>query len=212
MKIILTGPPGSGKGTQATRLAKKLGVGLVATGDLFRDHQKRGTALGQLAQSYMKQGLYVPDDVTINMIKTWITSSEQEEGFILDGFPRTLIQARALDDELETRGGIDRVLFINVSEAELIRRLTGRSICRDCQVPYHTHSSPPSEPGRCNECGGSLYQRVDDDREVVGKRISVYFKETEPVVEHYRNEGKLREIDGEHTIGKVGEHLLAAVY
>ncbi len=211
MRIVLMGPPGSGKGTQAGRIADKLGVNLVATGDLFREHQRNDTELGRLARSYMERGVYVPDEVTINMVMGWINALEQSKGFILDGFPRTLTQAEALDRALEGEGGVDKVLFIKVSEEELIRRLTGRFICRNCQTPYHEHSSPPAETGKCGKCGGELYQREDDRPEVVGKRIQVYLDETEPVVEYYRQTGKLDEIDGERSIEEVGKELIKAV-
>ena len=170
MKVILLGPPGAGKGTQAARLAGKLGVNRMSSGDLFRDHQARNTDLGRLARSYMERGVLVPDDVTIKMVMAWIKAPEQVKGFVLDGFPRTLVQANALDREMEGASPIDRVLYIGVSEDELNRRLTGRLICRDCQTPYHRHSSPPKSPDRCNNCGGGLYQREDDKEEAVLQR------------------------------------------
>ena len=205
------GPPGSGKGTQAAHLAEKLGVESVSSGDLFRDHRRRDTELGRLAQSYMDRGDYVPDDVTIKMVMDWIDEPEHAEGFVLDGFPRTHAQARALDQALESRGGIDRVLFIRVSEGELMRRLTGRLVCRQCQTSYHVRSSPPTREGECDACGGELYQREDDTAEVVTNRIQVYGRETRPVVEYYRAVGKLREIDGEASIQSVSDALFAAV-
>ena len=205
------GPPGSGKGTQAAHLAEKLGVESVSSGDLFRDHRRRDTELGRLAQSYMDRGDYVPDDVTITMVMDWIDEPDHAEGFVLDGFPRTQAQAETLDQALESRGGIDRVLFISVSEAELIRRLTGRLVCRQCQASYNLSSSPLTREGRCDACGGELYQREDDSAEVVTNRIQVYGRETRPVVEYYRAAGKLREIDGEASVQSVGDALLAAV-
>ena len=211
MKVILLGPPGSGKGTQAAGIAQKLGVTLVASGELFRDHRQRGTELGQLASSYMERGVYVPDDVTIKMIMERLSAPEQRYGFVLDGFPRTLAQAEALDRELEKKGGIDVVLYIDVPTDELTRRLTGRSICRYCQTPYHERSSPPAQPGRCDRCRGELYQREDDKPEVVDKRIHIYVEETEPVVDYYRRANKLKEIGGEGSITEVGEALIAAV-
>ena len=205
------GPPGSGKGTQATRVAEKLGVTQVSSGDLFRGHQQRDTELGRLARSYMERGVYVPDDVTITMIMEWINAPGQSGGVVLDGFPRTLAQAQAIDRELEDRGGIDRVLYINVSQEELTRRLSGRLICRRCQAPYNAHSSPPEESGKCDRCGGDLYQRDDDKLEVVTKRIQVYMDETEPVVQYYRQAEKLTEVDGEASVEEVGQALVAAV-
>jgi adenylate kinase len=211
LRVILMGPPGSGKGTQAANLAEKLGIESVSSGDLFRDHRRRDTRLGRLAQRYMDRGDYVPDNVTINMVMDWIDEPKHSKGFVLDGFPRTQVQALALDEALEPRGGIDRVLFIRVSEGELARRLTGRLVCRQCQATYHLRFSPPASEGRCDACGGELYQREDDSAEVVANRIQVYARETRPVVDHYNDAGKLREIDGEASIETVGDALLAAV-
>jgi adenylate kinase len=206
----LLGPPGAGKGTQASRLAAKLGVNLVSSGDLFRDNLARETELGLKARSFMNAGELVPDDVTITMVMEWVTAPEQSAGFVLDGFPRSLGQARALDAEMAGRGGIDGVLYINVSRDELVRRLGGRSICRDCQTPYHATSSPPSKHRVCDECGGQLYEREDDRPEAVAYRLEVYAKHTAPVVEHYRRTGVLTEIDGDATIEQVWKALEAA--
>ena len=211
MKVILLGPPGAGKGTQASRLAARLGVERVSSGDLFREHQERDTELGQLARSYMERGVLVPDDVTIRMVMDWINVPGREKGFVLDGFPRTLAQAEALESELEDRGGIDKALYIRVAPEELARRLTGRLVCRGCQTPYHEDSSPPREPGRCDSCGGELYQRDDDRPEAVKKRIQVYTDETEPLIAHYLRAGKLEEIDGEGSIETVGRWLAAVL-
>ncbi len=205
------GPPGSGKGTQAAQLAEKLGVDSVSSGDLFRDHRRRATDLGRLAESYMDRGDYVPDDVTIRMVMDWIEEPDHASGFVLDGFPRTQAQAEALDEALAQGEGIDRVLFINVSEAELIRRLTGRLLCRQCQTPYHLNSSPPRREGVCDACDGELYQREDDGAKVVENRIQVYGRETRPVVDYYRAMGNLREVDGEAPIQSVAASLQAAV-
>ncbi len=211
MNVILMGPPGSGKGTQAANLAEKLGVYAVSSGDLFRDHQRRNTELGQLARSYMERGVYVPDDVTIGMITEWINDPEHAGGFVLDGFPRTQAQAQALDDALSERGGIDHVILISVSDDELVRRLGGRIICRECQTPHNLNTSPPSVEGRCDECGGDLYQRDDDKSEVVARRIEVYNQETEPILGYYRNAGILADVNGEQSVESVGDDLRAAV-
>lgn len=210
MKIILLGPPGAGKGTQATRLANKLEVSQASSGELFRQHQQKDTELGRLARSFMERGVLVPDDVTIGMMMEWINAPEQTRGFVLDGFPRTLTQAEALDGALACKGGADRVLNIKVSRDELVRRLDGRLICRQCQTPYHQEFSPPLEAGKCERCGGELYQRDDDKPEAVKTRIKVYMEESEPLVEYYRGTGNLREINGEDTIEHVGRELLAA--
>ena len=210
MKIILLGPPGAGKGTQATTLANKLEVSQASSGELFRQHQQKDTELGRLARSFMERGVLVPDDVTIGMMMEWINAPEQTRGFVLDGFPRTLTQAEALDGALACKGGADRVLNIKVSRDELVRRLDGRLICRQCQTPYHQESSPPLEAGKCERCGGELYQRDDDKPEAVKTRIKVYMEESEPLVAYYRGTGNLKEINGEDTIEHVGRELLAA--
>ena len=210
-RVILLGPPGAGKGTQAARIAENLSVPKVASGDLFRDHQARDTELGRLARTYMERGDLVPDDVTIRMVMEWVEAHEREGGFLLDGFPRTLAQAEALDRGMVESGGIDRALYINVNTEELFRRLAGRWICRSCQTPYHEQSSPPSVAGKCDRCGGDLYQRDDDNAEAVQKRLGVFFKETEPLVQFYRETGILREVDGVGTVDGVGAMLLDAV-
>ena len=211
MKVILLGPPGAGKGTQAARLAVRLGVMRVSSGDLFREHQEKETELGDLARSFMERGVLVPDDVTIKMVMEWINGPNQAKGFVLDGFPRTQAQAEALDRELDGRGGIDKVLYIKVSQEELIRRLSGRLVCRGCQTPYHREFSPPEEAYKCDRCGGELYQRDDDKAQAVKKRIQVYEEETEPLVQYYRQGGKLREIDGLGSIEGVEQAVVAGV-
>ncbi len=209
--MILLGPPGAGKGTQAARLADGLGVERVSSGDLFRVHKREETELGLMASEYMDRGELVPDDVTIKMVMDWIDSLGPGAGFLLDGFPRTLPQAQALDRELEAAGGIDKVIHLKVEPDELVRRLSGRLLCRDCQTPYHLMSSQPQERGRCDRCGGELYQREDDKAEAVQKRIVVYFTETEPLVDYYMSAGKLEEIDGEGSIEEVGRAMMAVV-
>ncbi|MYE53781.1 MAG: adenylate kinase [Chloroflexi bacterium] len=211
MKVILLGPPGAGKGTQAARVADELGVTRTASGDLFRENLRNETELGLLAKSYMDRGALVPDDVTIRLIMAWISAPDQSGGFVLDGFPRTLPQAEALDSALEPSGGLDRVLYVNVAEDELVRRLAGRFICRICQMPYHEITSPPMKRGECDDCDGELYQRDDDKAEVVKRRLQVYFEETQPLVGHYRSSGVLREVDGEGTVDDVGNLLVEAL-
>jgi adenylate kinase len=211
LKVILLGPPGAGKGTQAARIAEKLQVTKAASGDLFRNNINNNTELGQLAKSYMDRGVLVPDDVTIKLIMDWVDGAEQASGFLLDGFPRTLGQAGALDRAMSDKGGLDLVLYINVPNAELIRRLAGRFTCRDCQTPYHESFSPPKAAGVCDNCGGDVYQRDDDKAEVVGKRLEVFFAETEPLVEYYRKAGNLKEINGEASIKDVGDAIEAVL-
>ncbi len=205
------GPPGSGKGTQARRIADKLNVQALSSGDLFRDNLGRGTELGRLAKKYMDKGVYVPDDVTIKMVMEWVDSPDHREGFVLDGFPRTEAQAEALDRELGPDGGLDNVLYISVSREELTKRLGGRLLCSRCQTPYHSQYTPPARPGVCNKCDGDLFQREDDKPEVVAKRIEVYIEETEPVIRYYEQAGKLAKVDGETTIEEVEKALLATL-
>ena len=212
MNIILMGPPGSGKGTQAANLAELIGASAVSSGDLFRDHQRRDTELGRLARTYMDRGEYVPDDVTIGMIMQWIEDPAHAAGFVLDGFPRTRAQASALDEALAKRGGaIDRVIFIRVSDGELAKRLGGRVICSVCQRPFNLNSSPPRTAGACDDCGGELYQRDDDKSQVVANRIKVYNTQTAPVVEYYRESGMFSEVDGELPVEEVGAALRSAI-
>ena len=211
VKVILLGPPGAGKGTQAARIADELGVTHAASGDLFRNNIRNETELGMQVKSYLERGVLVPDDLTIQLMMSWISAPDQSGGFVLDGFPRTLAQAEALDSALEPDGGLDRVLYVNVAEDELVRRLAGRFICRICQMPYHEITSPPEKQGQCDDCDGELYQRDDDKAEVVKRRLQVYFEETEPLVGHYRSSGVLREVDGEGAVDDVGNLLVEAL-
>ena len=204
------GPPGSGKGTQVGRLADRVGVSRMSTGDLFRSHQERDTELGRLARGYMEAGEYVPDDITIRMVMEWVSAPPQAKGFVLDGFPRTSAQAEALDRGVASLGGIDHVLYMAVPRDELVRRLTGRLVCRVCQSPYHVDSAPPEVEGECDRCDGELYQRPDDGREVVERRLQVYEKETEPVIDYYRRTGKFASIDATGTTEEVEQALTAA--
>ena len=207
----MLGPPGAGKGTQAARVSESLGSPRVSSGDLFRDHQQRDTELGRLARSYMQRGVLVPDSVTIEMVMEWINAQADGAGFLLDGFPRTIAQAEALDQALVAKGGLDRALLIRVSQEELVRRLAGRLICRSCQAPYDLESAPPGRPGKCDRCGGDLYQRDDDRPAAVQKRFQVYLEETAPLVDYYRKAGILREVDGEGTVEDVGDMLVQAL-
>ncbi len=211
MKVILLGPPGAGKGTQASAIAESFGMPRVSSGDLFREHRQRDTHLGRLAGSYMARGALVPDDVTIKMVMEWINAHGDNGEFLLDGFPRTLAQAEALDGALSGKGSVDKVLYIRVSQKELLRRLTGRLICRVCQAPYHLESAPPKQPGKCDLCGSELYQRDDDKAEAIRKRIAVYLEETAPLIEYYGKAGILQEVDGESSIENVGQALIAVL-
>lgn len=212
VKVVLLGPPGAGKGTHATRLSVKLGVDRISSGDLFREHQEKDTSLGQLARSYMQQGALVPDHVTIRMVMDWIDTPGREKGYVLDGFPRTLIQAQSLDRGPDGKSGADKVFYINVKLEELVRRLAGRLICGKCQVPYHKESLPPRRAGVCDFCAGELYQRDDDKPESVGKRIQIYSEETEPLIDHYRRLGKLEEIDGQRSVENVWQTMESILF
>ena len=212
MRLILLGAPGSGKGTQAKNIAEKVGITHVASGDLFRAAASRGDDLGNQAKYYMEKGLLVPDEITIKMILERIENPDCAKGVMLDGFPRTLEQAKALDKALSENGqSIDRVFYINVSTDELVRRLGGRFICRDCQTPYHQVSSPPKVEGKCDKCGGDLYQRADDNPETVKKRINVYTNETSPLIDYYKQADKLVEINGEGDIDNISKDIIAAL-
>jgi adenylate kinase len=210
--VVLLGAPGSGKGTQGMPLAQKLGLAHVASGDMFREHLKAGTELGQLAQSYMNKGELVPDDVTIRMIEDRLSRPEAAGGVILDGFPRTLPQAQALDEALARQGKrVDSAPFVTVSTDELLRRLGGRWVCRANGHSFHVVSNPPRQAGVCDFDGSDLYQREDDSMEVARKRLQVYFEQTEPVVDYYRGRGALVEVNGEQSIESVFEDLLEAI-
>ena len=210
MYIILLGAPGAGKGTQAVMLAEKLNLVQVASGDLFRQALKDQTELGRKAKEYMDKGQLVPDEITISMVMERLAAPDCENGAILDGFPRNLAQARALDKELEKQSQtIDKVVYIAVSEAELMKRLGGRWICRNCQAPYHEIDNPPKVAGICDRCGGELYQRDDDNEETIKKRLKVYFKETSPLIDYYRQCGKLVEVNGEGSAAEVNRRITA---
>jgi len=211
--IILLGAPGAGKGTQATRLSEALSLPHVSSGDLFRDNLKQQTPLGLLAKSYMEKGELVPDDVTVAMVRGRLSQPDtQARGAILDGFPRTVEQATALEDVLrQDNKHIDAVIAIQVSDDALVARLTGRWICRQCQAVYHTLYNPPKTAGRCDVCGGELYQRPDDQIETVGHRLKVYFNQTLPLIEFYHKKGLLHEVDGEQDIEAVQAALLAVI-
>ncbi|MBI2865866.1 MAG: type I methionyl aminopeptidase [Chloroflexi bacterium] len=210
--LVLLGPPGAGKGTQAQAMARVLGVPHIASGDLFREHQSRGTELGLLAKSYMERGQLVPDEVTIRMVGERLAAGDARRGFVLDGFPRTLEQAKALDQVLSAQGcALNMVVYVKVPEEELVRRLGGRYLCRNCQQPYHEVSSPPSRSGICDKCGGELFQRPDDVPETVRKRLQVYLSQTAPLIGYYKEAGKLVEVNGNQPIEAVSRDVLSQV-
>lgn len=212
MYIIFLGAPGSGKGTQAAYVAQELNLVHIASGDLFRQAVEQGTELGMQVKSYMEKGVLVPDQVTIQVVLERISAPDCEPGVVFDGFPRNLKQAEALDKALVQKAkAIDKVLYIRVPEEELIKRLSGRWVCRNCQTPYHAIDSPPKVWGRCDKCGGELYQRPDDTVEVVKKRLEVYFAQTAPLIGYYNRSGKLLEMDGKGSVAEVGERIIAAL-
>jgi len=208
--IVLLGPPGAGKGTQAKIISEKKGLPHISSGDIFRENLRNETELGKLAKGFMDRGELVPDDVTIAMIRDRLSRPDCAGGALLDGFPRTAAQAAALDVMLAELGSkVNWVPYINVSEAELVERLTGRWTCRkDATHIYNIKTNPPAKPGVCDVDGGELYQRADDKEETVKNRIQVYFTQTMPLIEYYRNSGVLVEVDGKQSIDKVSVDLL----
>ena len=212
MYIIFLGAPGAGKGTQAAELARELGLVHIATGDLFRQALERGTELGIKAKYYMEKGVLVPNQITIDMVLERLSATDCAGGAVIDGFPRNLEQAEALDKALAREDkAIDTVIYIKVSEEELLKRLSGRWICRQCQAPYHATDSPPKVWGKCDKCGGELYQRPDDNEVSVRKRLEVYFAETAPLIDNYKQGGKLLEIDGEGGVAEVAKRIKTAL-
>ena len=197
MNIILLGPPGAGKGTQAKMLVDKYGLPQISTGDILRANLKAGTELGLEAKKYMDAGKLVPDEVVIGIINNRIQEEDCRRGYMLDGFPRTVAQAQALDKILGEQGsGIDHVISIEVPDQELMGRLTGRRTCRQCGQGFHVMFDPPKVEGVCNKCGGELYQRDDDNEQTVANRLKVYWDQTQPLIEYYKKKGLLRSIDG----------------
>jgi len=197
MNIILLGPPGAGKGTQAKRLIDKYSIPQISTGDMLRAALKEGTALGLEAKKYMDKGELVPDSVVIGLVKERIQQKDCAKGYMLDGFPRNVSQAEALDKMLaELKQKIDDVICIEVPNEELLGRLTGRRTCRSCGAGFHVMFDPPKKEGVCDKCNGELYQRDDDNETTVKSRLEVYAKQTEPLIGYYKNQGKLRSING----------------
>ncbi|MDN4593612.1 adenylate kinase [Polycladomyces subterraneus] len=212
MNMVLMGLPGAGKGTQAERIVAAFSVPHISTGDMFRQAVKEGTSLGLEAKSYMDQGQLVPDRVTIGIVRDRLGKDDCAEGFLLDGFPRTVPQAEALDELLKDMGrGLDHVIYIRVGEEELVKRLTGRRICRDCGATYHVVFAPPRQEGVCDRCGGELYQRDDDREETVAKRLQVNLEQTNHLLKYYESTGILRTIDGEQPIEQVTASIMTTI-
>ena len=204
MKIVFMGPPGAGKGTQAEKIVEKYQIPHISTGDMFRKAIKDQTELGMEAKRYMDQGALVPDHVTIGIVKDRLSESDCKSGFLLDGFPRTVDQAKALDEILTSLDSkIDYVINIDVDLDILKERLTGRRICRSCGATYHMVFNPPTVAGTCDKCGGELYQRKDDNEETVGNRLNVYVSQTKPLLDYYSLAGNLVNINGQQSIDLV---------
>lgn len=212
MHIILMGPPGAGKGTQAALLAEQEQIPHISTGDIFRANMSQGTPLGKLAKEYVDAGKYVPDDVTNAMVKDRLSQPDCRRGFLLDGYPRTTDQAAALDAMLKELGlPLDGVINIEVPDALLVERAEGRRVCRKCGATYHLKFNPPPREGVCGKCGGELYQRSDDTAEKVTVRLQEYHSKTEPVLEYYRRRGLVRTINGDQPMQAVTAAIKRAV-
>jgi adenylate kinase len=211
-RVVFLGAPGAGKGTQARRLAGGWAVPQVATGDMLREAVAEGTPLGREAKRFMDSGALVPDEVVIGLVDERLARPDAASGYVLDGFPRTVAQAEALDALLRRRGqDLDRVIFFDVSRDELLRRLTGRRICRQCGTAFHLISAPPRAAGQCDQCGGELYQRPDDAEATVAHRLDVYQKQTAPLLDYYRDRGLLVRVEGEGPVERVAESIQKAV-
>lgn len=213
MRIVLVGPPGAGKGTQAAFLAENLSIPHISTGDIFRANISQGTPLGRQAQEYMQAGQLVPDEVTIGMAEDRMREPDAEGGFLLDGFPRNITQAQALDGFLHDAGEkLAAVLDLEVPEEEVVRRIAGRRICRsDSSHVFHAEYGPPKRDGVCDICGGELYQREDDREETVRKRLAIYHSETEPIIDHYKAQGLVTTISALGEISEVTERAMRAL-
>ncbi|MEW6662795.1 MAG: adenylate kinase [Bacillota bacterium] len=204
MRLLLMGPPGAGKGTQAEVLTKKLEIPHISTGDMFRKALKEGTPLGRKAKEFMDAGQLVPDQVTVGIVEERLAEEDCQKGFLLDGFPRTVPQAEALKELLQKKGvTLDAVLNIKVPAEKLVSRLTGRRVCRNCGATYHVLYNPPQEAGVCGHCNGELYQRGDDREDTVRNRLAVYEGQTAPLISYYDTQGLLRDVNGDQPIEDV---------
>lgn len=201
MRLLIMGPPGVGKGTMAAYIKKTYNISHISTGELYREAIARMNSLGTLAKGYLDRGELVPDAVTVDLVKETLKKSEYKEGFLLDGFPRTIPQAQALDDILEEKQWkIDVVLNLTADDETIIERITGRRICSNCGALYHTTNIKPAVDDICDNCGAALFQRPDDNRETVARRLKIYREQTEPLLEYYRRRGLLRDVDAEGTV------------
>ncbi|HID42740.1 MAG TPA: adenylate kinase [Archaeoglobaceae archaeon] len=209
MNLILLGAPGAGKGTQAKAIVEKYGIPQISTGDMLREAVAKGTELGKKAKEYMDKGELVPDEVVIGIVRDRLQEKDTEKGFILDGFPRTIKQAEALDEMLsELKKDIDAVINVAVPEEEVVKRIVNRRSCKNCGAVYHLIYKPPKEEGKCDKCGGELYLRDDDKEETVRERFSVYRAQTEPLIEYYSKKGLVKNIDGTKSIDEVTADIM----
>ena len=212
MYILLMGPPGAGKGTQAEKLIREYGIPQISTGAKFRAAVKSGTALGKEAKSYMDKGALVPDSVTVGIVKERLAQDDCKKGWILDGFPRTTAQASALDAILHDLGiQLTAVLDFNVNRDDLVKRVSGRLVCRQCGASFHKEFRPPKQEGVCDNCGGELYQRADDNEVTVRERLAVYATSTKPLIDYYKVSGRYYEINGDQSMDKVFADVQAAL-
>jgi len=212
LNLLIMGPPGAGKGTQAEVLVKELNIVHISTGDMFREAIKQGTEMGKKAKEFMDQGALVPDEVVIGMVKERLSQSDTKGGFLLDGFPRTVEQAGALDKTLSSLNiKLDGVVNIVVPLDKLMARLTGRRVCKGCGASYHVIFNPPKSEGKCNTCSGELYQRTDDNEESVGTRLKAYQDKTQPLIDYYKGKGLLIDINGDQEIKKVLDEIVKAL-
>ena len=204
MYILLMGPPGAGKGTQAERLIREYGIPQISTGDMFRAAVKSGTPLGKEAKSYMDKGALVPDSVTVGIVKERLAQEDCKDGWIFDGFPRTTAQAASLDSILHEMGiSLTAVLGINANREDLVKRVSGRLVCRKCSASFHRDFRPPKQQGVCDNCGGELYQRADDNEKTIRSRLAVYDEQTKPLIDYYKMSGCYVDIDGDQSMDEV---------
>ncbi len=209
MKIIMLGAPGAGKGTQAKMIVEKYGIPHISTGDIFRANRSAGTELGRQAQVYMDAGELVPDSLTLAMLMDRISQKDCSDGYVLDGFPRTIVQAQALEEELSAKGeSIDYALEISVPDENIVNRMSGRRVCSECGASYHVSFNPPAKENVCDACGGRLILRDDDKPATVQKRLEVYHEQTQPLIDFYRRKGCLISVDGTQDVDKVFQDIL----
>lgn len=208
LRLVLVGPPGAGKGTQASRISDRYDIPHVATGEILRENVRKETDLGQEAKGYMDRGELVPDELIIDMVRERLAAAESDDGFVLDGFPRTVPQARALEQVLDELGqALDVVVRMEIGEDEVLRRITGRRVCEECGAVYHVEADPPQQEGVCDQCGGDLIQREDDTEQIVRDRLSGYREQTQGVVSFYEDRGLLHDVDAEGGADEVTERM-----